>query len=76
MKRFLLIFSVAVFLGLPMGSYAQEKPGAEAQAAASRQAGIAWFGTLKSALVEAARTGKPILLISAAPHCHNISGIW
>ncbi|MCH2583739.1 MAG: hypothetical protein MK138_03115 [Planctomycetes bacterium] len=55
-------------------SFAQEKPGAAASS--GRQGGIAWFGTLKSALVEAARTGRPILLISAAPHCHNISGLW
>ena len=55
-------------------SFAQEKPGAASSS--GRQGGIAWFGTLKSALVEAARTGRPILLISAAPHCHNISGLW
>ena len=28
---------------------------------------IAWFGTWKGGLAEAQRTGKPILLISAAP---------
>ena len=55
-------------------SFAQEKPGAAASS--GRQGGIAWFGTLKSALAEAARTGRPILLISAAPHCHNVSGLW
>ena len=67
MRRFLLILSVGVFLGLPVDSFAQEK---------SKQAGIAWYGTLTSALAEAKRTGKPILLVSAAPHCHSISGIW
>ena len=56
-------------------SFAQEKPGAAASSA-RQGGGIAWFGTLKSALAEAARTGRPILLISAAPHCHNVSGLW
>lgn len=37
---------------------------------------IAWFGTWKEGLAEAKRTGRPILLIAATPHCHNISGLW
>lgn len=37
---------------------------------------IAWFGTWKGGLTEAERTGKPILLISAAPQCHNVPGVW
>ena len=37
---------------------------------------IAWFGTWKGGLAEAERTGKPILLISAAPQCHNVPGVW
>jgi hypothetical protein len=37
---------------------------------------IAWYGTWTEALAEARRTGRPILLISAAPHCHNVSGVW
>ena len=39
-------------------------------------AGIAWYGVWEDALQEARRTNRPILLISAAPHCHNVSGIW
>ena len=37
---------------------------------------IAWYSTLKQGLAVAKTTGRPILLISAAPHCHGISGIW
>ena len=37
---------------------------------------IAWYGTLKGALAAASRTGRPILLVSAAPHCNHISGVW
>lgn len=37
---------------------------------------IAWWPTLEQARAEASRTGKPIFLLSAAPHCRNISGMW
>jgi hypothetical protein len=39
-------------------------------------AGIQWFATWAAARAEAVRTGKPILLVSAAPHCAGVSGIW
>ena len=42
----------------------------------SAQGGIVWYGTLKAGLAEGKRTNRPILLMSAAPHCHNVSGIW
>ncbi len=37
---------------------------------------IAWFGTVKQGLAVAKATQRPILLISSAPHCRGISGIW
>ncbi len=37
---------------------------------------IAWYGTLSGGLIEAKRSGRPILLVSAAPHCHGVSGVW
>jgi len=37
---------------------------------------IAWFGTWEGGLAEAARTQRPILLVSAAPHCHDVPGVW
>lgn len=39
-------------------------------------AGIQWFAQWDAAKAEAVRTGKPILLVSAAPHCSGVSGIW
>ena len=39
-------------------------------------AGVAWWGTWEGATGEARRSGKPILLLSAAPQCHGIPGIW
>ena len=37
---------------------------------------VIWYGTLKDGLAEAKRSDRPILLISAAPHCHAVSGVW
>jgi hypothetical protein len=37
---------------------------------------IAWFGTWEGGLAEAKRTGRPIVLMSAAPHCHDVPGVW
>jgi hypothetical protein len=37
---------------------------------------IAWFGTWQGGLAEARRTGRPILLVSGAPQCHNVPGVW
>ena len=37
---------------------------------------IAWFGTWRAAAAEAKRTGRPIFLLSAAPQCHGVSGVW
>ena len=38
--------------------------------------GIAWYGVLKDGLAEAKRTGKPILLITAAAQCGGVPGMW
>jgi len=45
-------------------------------AAAADDARIAWYGTWDRAKAEAKRLNRPILLVSAAPHCHNVSGLW
>ena len=37
---------------------------------------VVWFGTLASARAEAKRTQRPILLMSAAPQCHDVPGVW
>lgn len=37
---------------------------------------IAWYGTLASGLAEAKRTQRPILLVSGAPQCLGVPGIW
>jgi hypothetical protein len=37
---------------------------------------IAWYSTLKQGLAVAKSSGRPILLLSATPHCRGISGMW
>jgi len=37
---------------------------------------IAWYGTLMNGLAEAKRSSRPILLVSGAPQCLGVSGIW
>jgi hypothetical protein len=48
----------------------------ESEQAKQTAAGIQWFATWESGLREAQRTGRPILLVSAAPHCAGVPGIW
>lgn len=38
--------------------------------------GVVWFGVLRDGLALAETTGKPILLLSAAPNCAGVSGMW
>ncbi len=57
-------------LALPLVSVGQD---AEAPQKSDK---IAWHGTWQAGLAEAERTGKPILLVSAAPQCHNVPGVW
>jgi len=37
---------------------------------------IAWYGTMAGGLAEAKRSGRPILLVSGAPQCHGVPGVW
>ena len=38
--------------------------------------GIQWYSTLDSGKAAAKETGRPILFLSAAPHCGGVSGAW
>lgn len=44
------------------------------QSAAS--GGIQWYTDLEQGLREAWDTGRPILLLSAAPNCSEVPGQW
>jgi hypothetical protein len=75
--RFHAPLATGVLLALcATAGLAQRPPQLPSGLIPSQQGGIIWFGTLRSGLAEARRTNRPILLVSAAPHCHNVSGIW
>ena len=69
MKMSWLLFPTLI-LSLSAGGVAQETE------APKEPEKIAWHGTWQGGLAEAERTGKPILLVSAAPQCHNVPGVW
>lgn len=46
------------------------------QASFASADGIGWIPTWKQACSDAAKMGKPILLVSAAPACGGVPGIW
>lgn len=37
---------------------------------------IQWYTSWDDAAAEAKASGKPILMVSAAPHCAGVPGIW
>ncbi len=51
-------------------------PADEEPLASPRGPRIAWYPSLAQARAEAARTGQPILLQSAAPQCQSVPGLW
>jgi hypothetical protein len=53
-----------------------DRPDREEARTDSVGGGIQWFATWESGLREAERSGRPILLVSAAPHCAGVSGCW
>jgi len=70
MSRSILL--AGAFLATSLFSHAQ----AEASKVAAKAEKIAWHGTWNGGLAEAQRTGKPIMLVSAAPQCHSVPGVW
>jgi uncharacterized protein YyaL (SSP411 family) len=47
-----------------------------APAAYAASDGIGWIPTWNQALAEARQTNKPILLMSGAPECGGVPGVW
>ena len=77
---FFAILVIAV--GMPSTANAQASPpkgssyGGSVPDSKEVASGIAWYGVLKEGFVEAKRTGKPILFITAAPQCGGVPGMW
>ena len=76
MKAKWLFLLSALMLGPASLAQRPGPPGPPSGPIPSAQGGIVWYGALREGFAEARRTNRPILLVSAAPHCHNVSGIW
>lgn len=74
MKSRLRNFSVVTVIGCLLAMLVTADEGQQAETGIPQ--GIVWYGVLDDGLAEARATGKPILLLSAAPNCVGVSGIW
>lgn len=72
MQRFLFGLTATMVIGLLSSETASAQPAVEPRSDAI----IQYYATLDRGLAEAKRTGKPILFVSAAPHCAGVSGMW
>ncbi len=72
MQRFL--FGLTAFIAL--GLLSSQAASAQSASPPKSDAIIPYYATLDRGLAEARRTGKPILFVSAAPHCAGVSGMW
>ncbi|MEM7455622.1 MAG: hypothetical protein AAF456_14815 [Planctomycetota bacterium] len=79
-----IIVAVSLALGMAMtipvvGNWQQRDQRQNRAPAQQREgipAGIVWYGKLSDGLEVARATQKPILLVSAAPQCAGIPGMW
>ncbi len=65
MKRLSYVACVGLITGLLPTITSAELP-----------SGIHWYGILDDGLAAARQLERPILLVSAAPQCAGISGMW
>ena len=65
-----------VLLAVTATAYGQKPSTPKKEPTTPPSGGIAWHGQWSEGVKIARKTGRPILLIAAAPHCKGISGIW
>ena len=75
MKNAALILTLLL---IAMGATAQtgKKGQSKQEAKALPSSAIAWYGTLEEGMKVARKTGRPIFLMSAAPHRRTMPGMW
>jgi hypothetical protein len=78
MNRTLASFASTLLAAIAFSTpcLAQRGPQASNTLEVPTEAGIAWYGSWEVGLAEAKRTQRPILLMSAAPQCHGVPGMW
>ena len=62
-------------MGQPPGRRGPER-GSERNTEPGLKAGIAWYGVLEDGLAVAKEADRPIFLLSAAPQCAGVPGMW
>jgi len=62
--------------GRPEPPDRREPPDDQQSVNHAKPGAIQWFATWESGTKEARRSGRPILLVSAAPHCAGVPGVW
>ena len=67
---------LAALIAAPLSAQDRLGGGRDVTTEGTTEPGIAWYGVLEHARQEAARTGKPILLMSGAPACSGVPGMW
>jgi len=67
---------LAALIAAPLFAQGRDGGSRNATIEGTTEPGIAWYGVLEHARKEAARTGKPILLMSGAPACSGVPGMW
>jgi hypothetical protein len=74
------LFPAAALLSAVLASAACAEGGFPAAPAAPAPvglpAGVSWFTDLRAGLEEAKRSGRPVMLLAAAPSCGGVSGTW
>ncbi len=71
-----IYFVIALAVCLGLGSLTCGQPPHRGQSSTELTPQVAWFGVLSEGLAEAERTGKPVLLVSAACQCAGVPGMW
>ena len=74
----LIIAALAVCTAIASTAECIAKRQRSTQSAASESipAGIAWYGVLTDGIADAKATNRPILMLSAAPQCAGVPGMW
>jgi len=76
----MLTSALALAIGLTAAAATQQpgRPGGPPPDPGTWEAAaeIAWYGTWEGGLAEASASGRPILLMSAAPQCRGVPGMW
>jgi hypothetical protein len=77
MKQILILALLTLAApAVPAQSRRGSAPGMPENEIVNRESRVAWYSVWEDAKNEAARSGRPIMLMSAAPRCNEVPGMW